>query len=106
MAPSRMLVCHWNALCAMSWGTAFGLKSTCGQKAAAKTGRTSLLQQLLSKKRLGLAPWREYADDYRKMEIATSGYRMGELWDERGLWVNRYGQVSSNRRFDEESILH
>lgn len=88
---------HWNALCAMSWGKLAEIYLRA--KAAAKQGDTSLLQQFYQK-RLAL-PWREYAEDYR-MEIATSGYRMGELWEEEA-GVNRYGQVIEPP-FDEGSI--
>lgn len=88
---------HWNALCAMSWGKLAEIYLRA--KAAAKQGDTSLLQQFYQK-RLAL-PWREYAEDYR-MEIATSGYRMGELWDEEA-GVNRYGQVIEPP-FDDSSI--
>lgn len=78
---------HWNALCAMSWGKLAEIYLRA--KAAAKQGDTSLLQQFYQK-RLAL-PWREYAEDYR-MEIATSGYRMGEFWEgEAG--VERNGQI-------------
>jgi phage terminase large subunit GpA-like protein len=78
---------HWNALCAMSWGKLAEIYLRA--KAAAKQGDTSLLQQFYQK-RLAL-PWREYAEDYR-MEIATSGYRMGEFWEgEAG--VERTGRI-------------
>ncbi len=78
---------HWNALCAMSWGRLAELYLRA--KAAMRQGDTSLLQQFYQK-RLAL-PWREYVEDY-KMEIATCGYRKGEIWAGEG-GINRLGRV-------------
>lgn len=70
---------HWNSLATMSWGKLAELYLRAKQ--AARRGDTSLLQQFYQK-RLAL-PWREYVEDF-KVEIATSGYLMGDDWDEEG----------------------
>jgi phage terminase large subunit GpA-like protein len=90
---------HWNALCAMSWGKLAEMYLRA--KAAAKQGDTSLLQQFYQK-RLGL-PWREYVEDF-KMEIATSGYRKGEIWEEEG-GIDRRGLVHAAPLDPEESFI-
>ena len=78
---------HWNALATMSWGKLAELSLRAKQ--AARKGDTSLIQQFYQK-RLGL-PWREYLEDF-KLEITTSGYKMGEPWcDEAG--IDRFGKI-------------
>ncbi len=82
---------HWNALATMSWGNLAELYLRA--KLTARKGDTSLLQQFYQK-RLGL-PWRESVEDY-KLEIATSGYKMGELWEEEGGVDSRSRVVSAS----------
>ena len=67
---------HWNALATMSWGKLAELYLRA--KFAVRQGDTSLLQQFYQK-RLAL-PWRDQPDDL-DLEIATSGYKLGELWE-------------------------
>jgi len=78
---------HWNALATMSWGRLAELYLRAKQ--AARKGDTSLLQQFYQK-RLAL-PWREYLEDF-KLEITTSGYRLGDLWCEEA-GVDRFGRI-------------
>jgi phage terminase large subunit GpA-like protein len=78
---------HWNALATMSWGRLAELYLRAKQ--AARKGDTSLLQQFYQK-RLAL-PWREYLEDF-KLEITTSGYRLGDLWCDEG-GIDRFGKV-------------
>lgn len=78
---------HWNSLATMSWGKLAEIYLRA--KMAARTGDTSLLQQFYQK-RLAL-PWREYVEDY-KLEITTSGYRLGDAWEEEGA-IDTKGNV-------------
>jgi len=68
---------HWNALATMPWGALAELYLRA--KMAARQGDTSLLAQFFQK-RLALA-WRDQPDDL-DLEIAPSGYKRGELWEE------------------------
>jgi hypothetical protein len=70
---------HWNAIATMPWGAL--AEEYLRAKAAARRGDSTRLQAFYNK-RLALA-WREYVEDF-KVEITTSGYRMGELWDQEG----------------------
>jgi phage terminase large subunit GpA-like protein len=78
---------HWNSLATMGWGKLAELYLRA--KKAARRGDTTLLQQFYQK-RLAL-PWREYFEDF-KVEITTSGYRMGEPWEQEGA-LNARGEV-------------
>ncbi|MEE4212914.1 MAG: terminase gpA endonuclease subunit, partial [Parvularcula sp.] len=68
---------HWNSLASMSWGKLAELYLRA--KLAARRGDTTLLQQFYQK-RLAL-PWREIEEDF-KVEVTTSGYRLGDPWDD------------------------
>ena len=86
-ASSEYVGFTWNAIATMSWGRLAELYLRAKQ--AARRGDVTLLQQFYQK-RLAL-PWREYVEDF-KMEIASSGYRMGELWEEEG-GIDRFSRI-------------
>ncbi len=80
---------HWNAIASMSWGKLAELYLRA--KISARKGDTSLLQQFYQK-RLAL-PWREFAEDY-KLDISSSGYRSGDVWEDEGGF-NKKGEIIS-----------
>jgi phage terminase large subunit GpA-like protein len=89
---------HWNSLATMSWGKLAELYLRAKQ--AARKGDTTLLQQFYQK-RLAL-PWREYFEDF-KLEITTSGYQMGELWEEEA-GIDKSGRIID--RTEAQSAIH
>jgi len=78
---------QWNALATMSWGALAEMYLRA--KRSARMGDVSPLKQFWTK-RLAL-PWREFEEDF-KLEIAPSGYRLGESWDREG-GIDRRGEI-------------
>lgn len=80
---------HWNSLCSMSWGALAEMYLRA--KKAADIGDISDLKNFYQK-RLGVF-WQELTEDFH-FDVESSGYKLGEEWDEESA-INRKGAIVS-----------